>query len=69
MKLANRVAIITGGGRGIGRAIALRFAAEGALVVLGATGRDALEATAGEIRAAGGRALAVVADVADEEDN
>ena len=66
MKLADRVAIITGGGRGIGRAIALRFAAEGAAVVLAATGRQALEETAGEIRAAGGRALASVTDVADE---
>jgi NAD(P)-dependent dehydrogenase (short-subunit alcohol dehydrogenase family) len=66
VKLADRVAIITGGGRGIGRAIALRYAAEGASVVLAATGREALERTAGEIRAAGGRALASVTDVTDE---
>ena len=66
MKLAGQVAIITGGGRGIGRAIALRFAAEGAAVTLAATGRKGLEATAAEIRAAGGRALVSITDVADE---
>jgi len=66
MKLANQVAIVTGGGRGIGRSIALRFAAEGAAVTLAATGRDALEATAKDIRAASGRARVAVTDVADE---
>jgi NAD(P)-dependent dehydrogenase (short-subunit alcohol dehydrogenase family) len=68
MRLPNKVAIITGGGRGIGRAIAMRFAREGAAVVLAATGRDGLEATAAEIRAAGGRATACVADVSVEAD-
>ena len=65
-KLDGQAAIITGGGRGIGRHIALRFAAEGAAVVLAATGAAALETTAQEIRAAGGRARAVPTDVADE---
>ncbi|HTK30375.1 MAG TPA: SDR family NAD(P)-dependent oxidoreductase [Candidatus Saccharimonadaceae bacterium] len=68
MKLAGKVAIITGGGRGLGRAIALRFAEEGAAVALTGTGREHLEATAREIVAAGGRSLAVVADVAKEPD-
>ena len=66
MKLSNRVAIVTGGGRGIGRAIALRFAAEGAAVVVSGTGRDHLETTAAEIVSGGGRALALVADVSDQ---
>jgi NAD(P)-dependent dehydrogenase (short-subunit alcohol dehydrogenase family) len=66
VKLAGQAAIVTGGGRGIGRAIALRFAAEGAAVTLAATGREALEATAAEIRAAGGRAAVSITDVADE---
>src|SRR5262249_60989394 len=65
-KLQGQVAIVTGGGRCIGRALALRFAAEGAALALAGTGRDALEATAGEIRGGGGRASAVPTDVADE---
>ena len=65
-KLAGQVAIVTGGGHGIGRAIALRFAAEGAALMLGGTGREALEATAQEIRGSGVRATAMLADVADE---
>jgi NAD(P)-dependent dehydrogenase (short-subunit alcohol dehydrogenase family) len=65
-KLEGQAAIITGGGRGIGRYIALRFAAEGAAVTLAATVAEALEETAREIRAAGGRAVAIVTDVAVE---
>jgi len=66
MRLAGRVAIVTGGGRGLGRAMALCFASEGAAVTVTGTSREQLEAAAAEITAAGGRSLAVVADVASE---
>lgn len=66
MCLQNRVAIITGGSRGIGRAIAQRFAANGATVVIAARDAVRLEQTAGEIRQAGGRVLALRTDVSDE---
>jgi NAD(P)-dependent dehydrogenase (short-subunit alcohol dehydrogenase family) len=64
MKLANRLAFITGGGRGIGRAIALEFAREGASVTLAARTRAEIDKVAGEVRAAGGTAAAVECDVA-----
>jgi len=66
MKLAHRVAIVTGGGRGIGRAIALGLAAEGAAITVSGTARAPLEATAAGIVTNGGRALALIADVSDE---
>jgi 3-oxoacyl-[acyl-carrier protein] reductase len=65
--LAGKVAIVTGAGKNIGRAIALGLAADGAAVVVnGRRDRDAIEAVADEIRAAGGRALAHLADVSQE---
>jgi 3-oxoacyl-[acyl-carrier protein] reductase len=66
--LVGQVAVITGASRGIGRAAALAFAAEGASVVLAARDANALTATADAIVAAGGRALAVATDVASEAD-
>ena len=62
--LADRVAIVTGASRGIGRAAARRLAAAGAAVVAAARG-DHADAVAAEIRGAGGRSVAVSADVTD----
>ncbi len=67
--LKGKVAAITGGSEGIGKATAWRLAAEGASVAICARRRDVLEATADEIRkATGGDVLAVAADVARPED-
>ncbi len=63
--LAGKVAVITGASRGIGRAIALRFAGAGARVGLIARDRVALDGVAAEVRAAGGEAAIAVADVVD----
>ena len=68
LQLKDKVAIVTGGSQGIGKATALRLAAEGASVVVAARGREALEAVAAEIRAAGGRVATVQADVSRAED-
>jgi glucose 1-dehydrogenase len=64
-RLPGRVAAITGGALGIGRATALLFAAEGAAVALGDVKVEAAEAVAKEIVERGGRALAVGVDVGD----
>lgn len=64
-KLAGRVAVVTGGGSGIGAAICRRFAAEGARVAIADIAREGAERVAAEIRQTGGGAIAVPTDVAD----
>jgi 3-oxoacyl-[acyl-carrier protein] reductase len=64
-KLAGRVALVTGAGSGLGREIALTFAREGAKVAINDIRRDGAEGVAQEIRAAGGEAMTLIADVSD----
>jgi len=66
--LKEKVAIVTGGTQGIGRATALTLAREGAAVAIAARGQERLDRTAAEIRAAGGRVAAIKADVSQAAD-
>jgi NAD(P)-dependent dehydrogenase (short-subunit alcohol dehydrogenase family) len=66
LKLAGQVALVTGAGRGIGRAVATTFAHAGAAVALAARSGGEIEAVAREIGRTGGRALALPADVRQE---
>jgi len=68
MKLEGKVAIVTGGGGGIGRVIALRYVREGASVVLAGPTEAKIKSVEKEIATQGGRAVAVHADVAEESD-
>ena len=68
MKLKGKVAIITGGGTGIGRASALRFAEEGAKVVVAGLESQPLAEVAAKIESSGGEALAITSDVRIVED-
>jgi 3-oxoacyl-[acyl-carrier protein] reductase len=63
-RLAGKVALVTGGGRGIGRSLCLQLAAEGARVVVNDLDPEPAEAVANEIAAAGGESLAVAGNVA-----
>jgi 3-oxoacyl-[acyl-carrier protein] reductase len=64
--LKDRVAIVTGSSRGLGKATAMSLAAEGARVVINGRSEDSLRATTDEIRAAGGTVEPVAADVFTE---
>ncbi|GAA3404485.1 SDR family NAD(P)-dependent oxidoreductase [Paenibacillus hodogayensis] len=66
MRLSGKVAIVTGGSHGIGQAVAIRFAREGAKVGLCGRGKAALDETVALIREAGGEALAFETDVSDK---
>ena len=68
LKLGDKVAIVTGGTQGIGKATAMVLAKEGACVVIAARGHELLETVAAEIRAAGGKVAAIQADVSKPED-
>jgi NAD(P)-dependent dehydrogenase (short-subunit alcohol dehydrogenase family) len=68
-RLANKVAVITGGGNGIGRATAVRFSEEGAAVVVADIQEEKAEETVSMIVNAGGRALSIGVDVTSARDN
>jgi meso-butanediol dehydrogenase / (S,S)-butanediol dehydrogenase / diacetyl reductase len=68
MRLADQVVLITGGGSGIGRAIALQFAAEGATIVAADLVPERAIETADLIKSSGGRAIGVTADVSKADD-
>ncbi|AFM24853.1 SDR family NAD(P)-dependent oxidoreductase [Desulfomonile tiedjei] len=63
MKLKDKVAIVTGASKGIGKSIAIRYAEEGATVVLASRSEDLLASIASRIQDSGGRALALTVDV------
>ena len=68
MRLKNKVAVVTGAGSGMGKAISVIYAKEGANVVVSDIKLEAANATVEEIKSNGGEAIAVLANVAKEED-
>ncbi len=67
MSLEGKVALVTGSGRGIGEGIARKFAEAGAAVVVTGRTSEEIDAVAADIRAAGGKAIAIRCDIADPE--
>jgi 3-oxoacyl-[acyl-carrier protein] reductase len=67
-RLTDKVALVTGSSRGIGAAIAMLFARQGAKVVIHGRDQAALSATQAEIERAGGRTFAVTADIENFDD-
>ena len=67
MKLKDKVALVTGAASGIGKEIAIKYAQEGARVVIADMNKEAAEATAAELRKAGHQAMSVAMDVTSEE--
>jgi NAD(P)-dependent dehydrogenase (short-subunit alcohol dehydrogenase family) len=66
--LEGKVALVTGGGSGIGRATAVIMAREGARVAVSDLSKDGIEATVGLINAGGGQGIAIAGDVTSESD-
>jgi 3-oxoacyl-[acyl-carrier protein] reductase len=67
MRLQDKVAIVTGGGQGIGKATSIKFAQEGAKVVVADMNEETANAVVNEITSAGGQAVAAVANVSQED--